>query len=157
MLVRLTIAAVGRIGRGPEADLVADYMGRFGKLGRGLGFGALSVSEVQARKPGMPAEAEALARVVPDGAVLCVMDERGAQWSSPQLADRLAGWRDQGRPAVCFAIGGADGLDPAFRARADQALSFGPMVWPHMLVRVMLAEQLYRAASILAGSPYHRE
>lgn len=155
--MKLTLAAVGRIGRGPEADLVSDYVARFGKLGRGLGLGPLAVVEVQGRKPGMAAEAEALGRVVPEGAVVCVMDERGAQWSSPQLAQRLAGWRDQGRPAVCFAIGGADGLDPAFRGRADQALSLGPMVWPHMLVRVMLAEQLYRAASILAGSPYHRE
>ena len=76
--------------------------------------------------------------------------------SSPDIAGLIAGWRDAGRQDAAFVIGGADGLDPAFRDRADAALSFGAMVWPHLLVRVMLAEQLYRAASILAGSPYHR-
>jgi 23S rRNA (pseudouridine1915-N3)-methyltransferase len=76
--------------------------------------------------------------------------------SSPQFADMLAGWRDQGRGDVAFVIGGADGIDPELRAQADASVSFGKMVWPHMLVRVMLAEQLYRAASILAGGPYHR-
>ena len=76
--------------------------------------------------------------------------------SSPDLAAHLAQWRDAGRQDAAFVIGGADGLDPALRARADLSISFGAMVWPHMLVRVMLAEQLYRAATILAGSPYHR-
>jgi 23S rRNA (pseudouridine1915-N3)-methyltransferase len=84
------------------------------------------------------------------------MDERGKVMTSPSFADQLGGWRDQGRLDVAFVIGGADGLDPTFRAKADAALSFGKMVWPHMLVRVMLSEQLYRAASILSGSPYHR-
>jgi 23S rRNA (pseudouridine1915-N3)-methyltransferase len=76
--------------------------------------------------------------------------------SSPDFANLIAGWRDNGRQDVAFVIGGADGIDPAFRQRSDAALSFGSMVWPHMLVRVMLTEQLYRAASILSGSPYHR-
>jgi 23S rRNA (pseudouridine1915-N3)-methyltransferase len=76
--------------------------------------------------------------------------------SSPEFANRLADWRDAGRGDLALIIGGADGLAPELRARADASLSFGKMVWPHMLVRVMLAEQLYRAASILAGSPYHR-
>jgi 23S rRNA (pseudouridine1915-N3)-methyltransferase len=76
--------------------------------------------------------------------------------SSPALAERLARWRDAGRAEAVFAIGGADGTDPGLRADADLLLSFGPMVWPHMLVRAMLAEQLYRAATILAGAPYHR-
>ena len=88
--------------------------------------------------------------------LLCVLDERGKVISSPDLSDRLAAWRDQGRGDVAFVIGGADGLDASLRAEADFALSFGKMVWPHMLVRVMLSEQLYRAASILAGAPYHR-
>ncbi|HSG55993.1 MAG TPA: 23S rRNA (pseudouridine(1915)-N(3))-methyltransferase RlmH, partial [Paracoccaceae bacterium] len=83
-------------------------------------------------------------------------DERGAVMSSPDFADKLAGWRDAGRGDLALIIGGADGIAPDLRARADASLSFGKMVWPHMLVRVMLAEQLYRAASILAGSPYHR-
>ena len=103
----------------------------------------------------MAAEGALLSRAVPDGALLCVLDERGRQMPSPDFADQLARWRDDARD-VCFAIGGADGLDPALRERAEAGLSFGAMVWPHMLVRVMLAEQLYRAASILAGTPYHR-
>lgn len=104
----------------------------------------------------MVAEAVLLNAAIPDGAALCVLDERGRQLTSPQFADRLAGWRDAGHRDVAFIIGGADGIDPALRDRADLAISFGKMVWPHMLARVMLAEQLYRAASILAGAPYHR-
>jgi 23S rRNA (pseudouridine1915-N3)-methyltransferase len=94
--------------------------------------------------------------VIPQGALLAVLDERGKMLSSPDFADMLAGWRDAGRSDLALVIGGADGIAPELRARADFALSFGQMVWPHMLVRVMLSEQLYRAASILAGSPYHR-
>jgi len=97
-----------------------------------------------------------LQRAAPDGAVICALDERGKTYSSPQFAEFLARLRDQGRQDISFVIGGADGIDPDLRARADARLSFGPMVWPHMLVRVMLAEQLYRTASILAGAPYHR-
>jgi len=104
----------------------------------------------------MAAEAILLGRAIPDGALVCTMDERGKLMSSPDFAQQLGGWRDQGRQDVAFVIGGADGIDPSLRDRADASLSFGKMVWPHMLVRVMLAEQLYRAASILAGGPYHR-
>jgi 23S rRNA (pseudouridine1915-N3)-methyltransferase len=108
------------------------------------------------RGGGMAAEGALLARAIPDGAALCVLDERGKVLSSPELADVLAGWRDGGRQDAALVIGGADGVDPSLRARADLVLSFGRMVWPHMLVRVMMAEQLYRAATILSGSPYHR-
>ncbi len=104
----------------------------------------------------MAGEAALLARAIPDGAVTIALDERGAALSSPDLADRLAAWRDEGRRDAAFLVGGADGLDPALRDAADLALSFGPMVWPHMLARAMLAEQLYRAVTILAGGPYHR-
>jgi 23S rRNA (pseudouridine1915-N3)-methyltransferase len=123
-----------------------------------MGLGPARVVEVDDRKGGgMSAEAALLRRAIPDGALLAVMDERGRMESSPDFAARLAGWRDQGRGDLALVIGGADGIDPALRAEADFALSFGKMVWPHMLVRVMLAEQLYRAASILSGAPYHRE
>jgi 23S rRNA (pseudouridine1915-N3)-methyltransferase len=105
---------------------------------------------------GQRAEAELLARARPDGALTCILDERGRAMSSPDFAAQLARWRDAGRPSVAFLIGGADGLTDEARAGADAALSFGAMVWPHMLARVMLAEQLYRAAQILAGTPYHR-
>lgn len=104
----------------------------------------------------MGAEADLLARTIPDRAKLVCLDERGKLLSSPEFARQIATWRDTGQQDIAFIIGGADGIAPSLRDRADMALSFGPMVWPHMLVRVMLAEQLYRAASILAGSPYHR-
>jgi 23S rRNA (pseudouridine1915-N3)-methyltransferase len=117
----------------------------------------VSEHEVEDRKGGgMAAEAELLGRAIPAGAVLVTLDERGKVMSSPDFAGLLARWRDGGRQDVAFVIGGADGIDPALRARSDFALSFGAMVWPHLLVRVMLAEQLYRAATILAGGPYHR-
>jgi len=155
--MRLHLCAVGRLRQGPERVLIDDYTARFDRTGRPLGLGPLTEHEVEDRRGvGMAAEAELLARAVPTGAVLVVLDERGRSLTSPGLADRLARWRDDGRQDVALAIGGADGLDPAFRDRADLALSFGAMVWPHALVRVMLAEQLYRAATILSGGPYHR-
>ena len=148
---------MGRLRTGPERALIDDYITRFDRTGRALGLGPLTVSEVEDRKGGgMEAEAALLERAVPRGAVVVALDERGQVMGSPEFAERLAGWRDAGRGDVAFLIGGADGLAPGLRTRADAALSFGRMVWPHMLARVMLAEQLYRAASILAGSPYHR-
>ena len=104
----------------------------------------------------MAAEAGLLARAVPAGARLCVLDERGKVMTSPGFSEMLCGWRDQGAQDAAFVIGGADGVDPSLRAAADTVLSFGKMVWPHMLARVMLAEQVYRAAAIAAGTPYHR-
>ena len=155
--MRLHLCAVGRLRAGPERALVDDYVTRFDRTGRPLGLGPLAEHEVEDRKGGgMAAEAALLSRAVPAGAVIATLDERGRALSSPDLAEMLARWRDAGRQDAAFVIGGADGLDPALRDRADLVLSFGAMVWPHMLVRVMLAEQLYRAATILAGSPYHR-
>jgi 23S rRNA (pseudouridine1915-N3)-methyltransferase len=155
--MRVHICAVGRLRTGPERALIDDYITRFDRTGRGLGLGPLALHEVEDRKGGgMEAEAALLERVIPKGAVIVALDERGTLMSSPDFSDRLAGWRDAGRGDVAFVIGGADGIAPSLRAQADFALSFGKMVWPHMLARVMLSEQLYRAASILAGSPYHR-
>ena len=155
--MRIHICAVGRLRAGPERDLTLDYLKRFDRNGRAIGLGQALMSEVEDKKGGgMAAEATLLERAIPGGALICCLDERGRQMSSPDFADLIAGWRDAGRQDAAFVIGGADGLDPAFRDRADATLSFGAMVWPHLLVRVMLAEQLYRAASILAGSPYHR-
>ena len=122
-----------------------------------MALGPATVHEVEDKKNlGVAAEAELLARAIPAGSVLVTLDERGKQITSPEFADLLGKWRDGGRQDVAFVIGGADGIDPGLRAKADFSISFGHMVWPHMLVRVMLAEQLYRAASILAGLPYHR-
>ncbi len=155
--MRLHICAVGRLRAGPERSLIDDYLGRASKAGRSRGLGPVNVTEVEDRKGGgMGAEAALLSRAVPKGARVVALDERGKLMSSPDFSKRLADWRDTGCADVAFVIGGADGLDPALRARADLCLSFGPMVWPHMLARVMLAEQIYRAVSILAGSPYHR-
>ncbi len=155
--MRVSICAVGRMRAGPEKTLIDDYLTRFERTGRALGLGPARVVEVDDRKGGgMGAEAVLLRKAVPAGAVLCTLDERGKVISSPDFADRLAGWRDAGRQDLALMIGGADGIDPDLRAEAEFSISFGAMVWPHMLVRVMLAEQLYRAATILAGSPYHR-
>ncbi len=137
--------------------MIDDYTTRFDRTGRPLGLGPLSISEVEDRKNGgMAAEAALLEKVIPAGALICTMDERGKVISSPDLAQKLAGWRDEGRANIAFVIGGADGIDPSLRAKADFSISLGKMVWPHMLARVMLCEQLYRASTILAGSPYHR-
>ncbi len=155
--MRVTVCAVGRLRKGPEKVLIDDYLDRFDKTGRGLGLGPVTMREVEDKKGGgMAAEAALLSKAIPEGAAICCLDERGKLMTSPDFADQLGKWRDQGRADVAFVIGGADGLDPALRNRADMALSFGKMVWPHMLARVMLSEQLYRAASILSGSPYHR-
>ncbi len=155
--MRLHLCAVGRLRPGPELSLVQDYLTRFDRTGRALGLGPAQVHEVDDRKGGgMAAEAALLRRAVPEGAALWVLDERGRQMTSPEFAQALARQRDDGRGDLALVIGGADGIDPGLRGEADQALSFGAMVWPHMLVRVMLAEQLYRAATILAGGPYHR-
>jgi 23S rRNA (pseudouridine1915-N3)-methyltransferase len=156
--MRLHICAVGRIRADqPERALLEDYQSRFNRTGRPLALGPLHEVEVEDKKGlGMGAEADLLARVLPAGALIVAMDERGRTLTSPQFAEQIARWRDSGRQDVAFLIGGADGLAPDLRARADASISLGAMVWPHMLVRVMLAEQLYRAATILAGSPYHR-
>jgi len=151
--VKVTIVAVGRLKRGPLEALCRDY-------GERLPW-PLTIHEVEAKKrlEGNALKAEEAALItarIPDGAVLVALDERGRGLPSEDLAHRIGGWRDQGRGEVCFVIGGADGLDPSIRDRADLILAFGPQTWPHMLARVMLAEQIYRAERILAGHPYHR-
>jgi 23S rRNA (pseudouridine1915-N3)-methyltransferase len=155
--MRVHLCAVGRLRAGPEQALIDDYLTRFDRTGRTLGLTWGGLSEVEDRKGGgMLAEADLLRRAVPRGARLWVLDERGVQMTSPEFADQMADLRDAGQGDLAICIGGADGLAPDLRAEAGLAISFGRMVWPHMLVRVMLAEQLYRAASILSGSPYHR-
>lgn len=155
--MRISICAVGRLKAGPEKALIDDYLTRFDRTGRAHGLGPARVIEVEDRKGGgMAAEAALLRKALPKGAVLCTLDERGKLISSPEFADRLRGWRDAGRSDLALILGGADGIDPSLRAEADFSLSFGKMVWPHMLARVMLSEQLYRAATIASGGPYHR-
>ena len=150
------MVAVGRLSRGPETDLVKTYVDRATAAGRALGLGPFEVVEVEARKPGKAAEADALRPHLAD-AHLIACDEHGAARSSREFAAEIARLRDQGVRRLVLMIGGADGLDPTLLASAQGKLAFGPQTWPHALVRVMLAEQLYRAVTILAGGPYHRD
>ena len=154
--MKLTVVAVGRLSRGPETDLVKTYVDRATAAGRALGLGPFEVVEVEARKPGKAAEADALRPHLAD-AHLIACDEHGAARSSREFAAEIARLRDQGVRRLVLMIGGADGLDPTLLASAQGKLAFGPQTWPHALVRVMLAEQLYRAVTILAGGPYHRD
>jgi len=158
--MRITIAAVGRMKSGPERELVARYLDRAAGGGKPLaltGFDVIEFGESRASSPASRKsdEAKALRAALPQGIVVA-LDERGKSIGSEAFAGQVGRWRDDGRPAASFVIGGADGLDPAFVQSADLVLSFSPMVWPHQLVRIMLAEQLYRATTILSGHPYHR-
>jgi 23S rRNA (pseudouridine1915-N3)-methyltransferase len=159
--VRILIAAIGRMKTGPERELVARYLDRARATGKPLGLTGFDIAEPGESRAGSDArrkaeEAEALLAAVPDGHVRVALDERGASLGSETFAADIANWRDAGRPGLCFFIGGADGLDPGLVAKADRTLSFSPLTWPHQLVRIMLAEQLYRATTILSGHPYHR-
>jgi 23S rRNA (pseudouridine1915-N3)-methyltransferase len=156
--MRLHICAVGRIRKGPERALIDDYILRFDRTGRSLSLGPCHEHEIDDRKAVTAAdEARLLERALPTGAVIIALDERGEMLNSRSFAQAMALQRDSGVSDLTFVIGGADGLDPALRGKADKLLSLGPMVWPHMLARVMLCEQIYRAATILAGGPYHRD
>jgi 23S rRNA (pseudouridine1915-N3)-methyltransferase len=154
----LLIAAVGKLRDAPEAALAADYLTRAANAGRQIGFKSVDLVEVEARPSGDPrAEAAALYRATPDEARKILLDERGAEWTSRQLAEKLARWRDDGLPSVTFWIGGADGVSQSVKDNADEKLAFGRQTWPHRLVRVMISEQIYRALTILCGTPYHRD
>jgi 23S rRNA (pseudouridine1915-N3)-methyltransferase len=156
--LRLLIAAVGRLRDAPEAALVTDYVTRAGNTGRQLGFKSVDVVEVDAKPSGdLRAEASALFRATPDDARKILLDERGAEWTSRHLAEKLARWRDDGIPSATFWVGGADGVSQSVKDNADEKLAFGRQTWPHRLVRVMIAEQIYRALTILCGTPYHRD
>lgn len=156
--MRLLIAAVGKLRDAPEAALAADYIARAANTGRQIGFKSVELVEVEARPPGDPrAEAGALFRATPEQARKILLDERGAEWSSRQLAEKLARWRDDGMPCAAFWIGGADGVSQSVKDNADEKLALGRQTWPHRLVRVMISEQIYRALTILCGNPYHRD
>jgi 23S rRNA (pseudouridine1915-N3)-methyltransferase len=159
--LRIAIAAIGRMKQGPERELVARYLDRAKATGKPLaltGFDVLEFAESRATtSDGRKAdEASTLRSALPEG-IRIALDEHGKTMPSAAFANQLARWRDDGRPAVSFIIGGADGLDPAFVREADLTISFSPLTWPHQLVRIMLAEQLYRTTTILSGHPYHRE
>ncbi|OAM79633.1 23S rRNA (pseudouridine(1915)-N(3))-methyltransferase RlmH [Devosia elaeis] len=158
--MRISIAAIGRMKTGPERELVARYLERAQGAGKPLALTGFDVFELSESRAGSAAarkteEAKAIRAALPDGLVVA-LDERGKSLASEAFANQLARWRDDGRAAIGFVIGGADGIDPDLVRAADLTLSFSPMVWPHQLVRIMLAEQLYRATTILSGHPYHR-
>ena len=159
--MRLLLVAVGRMKSGPERELVSRYMERAIALGRSLGIPDIALRELEESRARRPEdrkseEAKAILALVPLGARLMLCDERGKSMSSEVFAQDVARARDGGAPAVVLVIGGADGLDPALHGRADVSLAFGAMTWPHQLVRIMAAEQVYRALTILSGHPYHR-
>lgn len=154
--MKVAILAIGRLGRSPEAELVKLYLDRATAAGRALGLGPAELVEVESRKPGKAAEAEALRAHLADTHVIAC-DEHGQARASRAFAAEIAVLRDRGVRRLGFLIGGADGLDPDLLTQAQGRLAFGPQTWPHALARVMLAEQVYRAVSILGGSPYHRD
>lgn len=156
--MRLTIAAIGRLKPGPELALIEDYAKRIAASGRPLALGPLEIAEADERKlRTRESKSEWLSDKARSGSFTVALDERGKVMTSPDFAKLIGRTRDDGADEMLFMIGGADGHTRALRERADLRLSFGQMVWPHMLARVMLTEQIYRAVSILSGSPYHRE
>jgi 23S rRNA (pseudouridine1915-N3)-methyltransferase len=152
--MRIRILCVGRLKDGPERELVDDYLARAQKTGKPLGY--RGVEEIEVASGSTADEGERLLSKHAKGPLIR-LDERGEAWTSIDLSRKLARWRDGGEEAADFVIGGADGTSAAVATAARHTISFGPQTWPHRLVRVMLAEQVYRALSIEAGSPYHRE
>jgi 23S rRNA (pseudouridine1915-N3)-methyltransferase len=159
--LRLTVVAVGRMKTGPERELLSRYAKRVGALAASVGYSRVDWREVDEGRAGRAEdrrveEARAILAALPKGGWLAALDERGAALTSEQWAAEIGRARDGSVPAYTIVIGGPDGLDATLRAAARTVISFGAMTWPHQLARVMAAEQLYRALSILAGHPYHR-
>ncbi|EKF41889.1 23S rRNA (pseudouridine(1915)-N(3))-methyltransferase RlmH [Nitratireductor indicus] len=159
--MRVGICAVGRMKAGPERDLAGRYLDRFAKSGPAVGLEFSGLNEfAESRARGTDErrreESRKIREMQADGAAIFLLDERGKNLTSEAFSTAIADLRDQGRRQLVLVIGGPDGHDPEFRQSAERAISFGAQTWPHQLVRVMLAEQLYRAATILSGHPYHR-
>ena len=155
--MRVKIVAIGRLKSQPERVIFDDYRSRFNKLGKALGLGPLEIIELDDRKIMRKAvEVDLILRALSNDIYPIALDERGDQLNSPKFSQLLAQSRDAGHITLTFVIGGADGLHHSVLDRCKKSISLGAMVWPHVLARVMLSEQLYRAATILAGTPYHR-
>jgi len=159
--MRIQISAIGAKPGASEAALIEDYTKRANALGRNMGFSGPKIVTFEAPRSlsgsqRQKKESSLLLNSVPSGANIVALDERGQTLNSEKFAARLGQWRDDGISDVVFLIGGADGHDPAVAERATLLLSFGALTWPHMLARVMLSEQLYRAMTIHSGHPYHR-
>lgn len=159
--MRISLFAVGRLKTGPEKDLASRYLDRFAKTGPAVGLELARVVEVNESRASnsetrKKEEGSALEKALPEGAILVLLDERGKSLSSEAFAEMVGRSRDSGKRDLMLAVGGADGLDPDLYSRADLVLNLGSMTWPHQLVRILIAEQLYRAVTILSGHPYHR-
>lgn len=155
------IIAIGRLKQGPERELGERYRERFDDIGRKLGFRGLDIHEIPESRARDAAariaeEAAAMSALIPDKSSIVAFDERGEAIDSPAFARHLGRWRDESVPSAVFLIGGADGLSPELRRKAKLSVAYGKATWPHQMVRVMLLEQIYRAATILSGHPYHR-
>ena len=159
--MRLWIYAIGHMRGTPEGMLVDDFCDRARKLGRNMGFSAVAVEELAVSKQRdvnarMKDEAERLCTRLPQGAHIVLLDARGKGMTSEDFAEMLGSLRDVGTKDIAFVIGGPDGLAPLPGIKSGRSLAFGPQTWPHLLARALLAEQVYRALTILAGHPYHR-
>jgi 23S rRNA (pseudouridine1915-N3)-methyltransferase len=159
--MRLHVISVGRLKQGPERELAERYRDRFDDIGRKLGFRGLEIHEIPESRARDAAsriseEAVAIATLIPEKSVVVALDEHGTSLDSATFACHLRRWRDDSVPNNVFVIGGADGLSPDLRRKSKLTVAFGTATWPHQMVRVMLLEQIYRAATILAGHPYHR-
>ena len=159
--MKIVVVSVGRLKQGPERELAERYAARFSDIGRKLGFQGLEIREIPESRARDAAsrikeEANAIKALVPARSILVAMDERGDSLDSARFAHQLGRWRDDQVAGTVFVIGGADGLSPELRRMAKLSLAFGRATWPHQMVRVLLLEQIYRAATILAGHPYHR-
>lgn len=158
--MKLTIIAVGRLKDGPERELVARYCDRARDVGRSLGFSGPDIVELAESRASRAADRKAeeakLIRDKTENAVLIALDETGSSPSSAEFARQVESIRDSGAKALAFVIGGADGLDPDLVATAQRSLAFGAMTLPHQIVRIVLAEQVYRAMTVMSGHPYHR-
>jgi 23S rRNA (pseudouridine1915-N3)-methyltransferase len=159
--MRLVVISIGRLKRGPERELSDRFRERFDDIGRKLGFRGLEIREIAESRAGdaaarMKEEAAAILAAIPTKSVIVALDERGDNIDSAAFARHLGRWRDQQVGNTIFVIGGADGLSPELRRKAKLMMAFGSATWPHQMVRIMLLEQIYRAATILSGHPYHR-
>lgn len=152
--MNITIACVGALKTSPEKDIILQYIKRFDW--------SVSIKEITIRKK-LPSKAlkeeegKALLQIFPKEAIVILLDEKGSSLSSQQFAQKLTEFQVQGKSSFVFVIGGADGVSDMVKQQASLTLSFGHMTWPHMLVRVMIVEQLYRAQQIIKGHPYHRD
>ena len=159
--MKIVVVSIGRLKQGPERELADRYRERFDDIGRKLGFRGLDIHEIPESRARDAAtriaeEAAAISGLLPEKYVLVALDEHGKNIDSVSFAQQLGRWRDEGTTHTIFTIGGADGLSPDLARKARLRIAFGSATWPHQMVRVMLLEQVYRAATLLAGHPYHR-